>query len=56
MIAQIKCNEDRNKDEDGSWLNIVWWADIDDEKSIKDYVADALQNIDWRAEADSYWS
>ena len=55
MMAQLRSYERRNDDEDGTWLNLVWFADIDDQKSITDFVAEALQQIDWKAEAESYW-
>jgi NAD-dependent SIR2 family protein deacetylase len=55
FMARIECFEARNKDEDGTWLNLVWFADVDDEKSMKDYVEEALEQIDWEKEADSYW-
>ena len=55
MMAQLRSYERRNDDEDGTWLNLVWFADIDDQKSVTDFVAYALQQIDWKAEAYSYW-
>ena len=55
MMARLSSYETRNDDEDGTWLNLVWFADIDDQKSITDFVAEALQQIDWKAEAESYW-
>ena len=33
----------------------VWFADIDDTKSIADFVTEALRQVNWKAEADSYW-
>jgi hypothetical protein len=33
---------------------LVWFADIDDQKSIKDFVESALQNVDWPKEAEGY--
>lgn len=54
MMAQVSCQEPRNSNEDGSWLNFVWFADIDDQKSIKDFVESALENVDWQKEAEGY--
>ena len=55
FIAQIESHERRNEDEDGTWLTLIWFADIDDEKSIKDYVSEALEKVDWEQDADSSW-
>ncbi len=54
MMAQLRCYERRNDDEDGTWLNLVWFADIDDKKMIADFVADALQQVDWKTDSESY--
>ena len=48
------CLKPRDKEEDGSWLNLVWFADIDDQKSIRDFVAAALENVDWNTEAEAF--
>jgi NAD-dependent SIR2 family protein deacetylase len=54
MMAQLRSYERRNDDEDGTWLNLVWFADIDDKKTIADFVADALQQVDWKTDSESY--
>ena len=54
MMAQLSTLDRRNDDEDGSWLNLVWFADIDNEKSIRDFVAEALEKVDWNKEAEAY--
>jgi hypothetical protein len=46
--------EPRHTDEDGSWLNLVWFAEIDDKKSINDFVESTLKNVDWDNEAESF--
>lgn len=55
MMAQLRSYKRRNDDEDGTWLNLVWFADIDDTKSITDFVTEALRQVNWKVEADSYW-
>ena len=54
MMAQLSCLEPRDKSMHGSWLNVVWFTDIDDEKSIKDFVAEALEKVDWEREAEDF--
>jgi hypothetical protein len=54
MMAQLLCMEPRHTDEDGSWLNLVWFAEIDDQKSINDFVESTLKNVDWDNEAESF--
>jgi len=48
MMAQLRSYEGRNDDEDGTWLNLVRFADVEDNKSITDFVAEALQQINWK--------
>ena len=54
MMAQLSCLEPRDENMHGSWLNVVWFTDIDDEKSIKDFVAEALGKVDWGREAEDF--
>ena len=49
FAAQISTYEGINEGEDCSWINLIWFAEIDDDKSIKAFVEDALKQIDWRA-------
>ena len=41
---------------DGSWMNLVWFAEIDDEKSIKAFVEEALAQVDWKTQAEGFES
>ena len=54
MIATIKCNQSPRADEQGTWLTLIWFAEIDEEKSIKDYVSEAVAQVDWAKEAEGY--
>jgi NAD-dependent SIR2 family protein deacetylase len=54
MIATIQCNQSSRADDDGTWLTLIWFAEIDEEKSIKDYVAEAVVQVDWEKEAEGY--
>ena len=38
----------------GSWMNLVWFAEIDEEKSIKAFVAEALQQVEWKKQAEGF--
>jgi len=35
-------------------MNLIWFAEIDDEKSIKDFVREALAQVDWKMQAEGY--
>ena len=54
MIATIKCHESPRADEHGTWLTLIWFAEVDEEKSIKDYVSEAVAQVDWEKEAEGY--
>jgi NAD-dependent SIR2 family protein deacetylase len=43
-------------DSTGSWMNLIWFAEIDDEKSIKAFVEEALAQVDWKRQASGYSS
>ena len=55
LMAQVSSNVSRHSEEDGTWLKLVWFADNADEKPITDLVSEALQHVDWKSEADSFW-
>jgi NAD-dependent SIR2 family protein deacetylase len=38
----------------GSWMNLIWFAEIDDDKSIKAFVEEALAQVDWKAQAERF--
>ena len=54
FAAQISSWEATDPDSDGSWMNLVWFGEIDDEKSIKAFVAEALEGVDWSTQASAY--
>ena len=35
-------------------MNLVWFAEIDDEKSITAFVEEALAQVDWKAQAEGF--
>jgi hypothetical protein len=35
-------------------MNLVWFAEVDDEKSVVDFVTEALAQVDWSTQASSY--
>lgn len=39
---------------DGSWMNLIWFAEIDDEKSLRAFVEEALAQVDWPRHATDY--
>lgn len=39
---------------DGSWMNLIWFAEIDDEKPLKAFVEEALAQVDWPTQATRY--
>jgi hypothetical protein len=54
FAARISSREVVAPGSDGSWMNLVWFADIDDEKSIKDFVCEALMQVDWKTQAEGF--
>ena len=38
----------------GSWLNLVWFAEIDDQKPLPAFVSEALKRVDWDRQASSF--
>ena len=54
FAARIRSWETVNDEDDGSWMNLIWFAEIDDDKSIKSFVAEALAQVDWKRQAAGY--
>ena len=54
FAAQISSGEPITEDDDGSWMNLIWFAEIDDDKSIKAFVEEALRQVDWKRQAEGY--
>ena len=54
FAAQISSREPITEDDYGSWMNLIWFAEIDDDKSIKAFVEEALAQVDWKKQAEGY--
>ncbi len=54
FAAKIKTFEPLTDEDDGSWMNLIWFAEIDDDRSVKDFVTEALSQVDWGAQATGY--
>jgi len=54
FVAQISSGERIDERDSGSWMNLIWFAEIDDEKSIKAFVEEALRQVDWKGQAEGY--
>jgi hypothetical protein len=54
FAAQISSKERPTEEDDGSWMNLIWFAEIDDDKSIKRFVEEALAQVDWKRQAEGY--
>ena len=54
FVAQIWSGEPIEDEDHGSWMNLIWFAEIDDEKSIKAFVEEALAQVDWKRQAEGY--
>jgi NAD-dependent SIR2 family protein deacetylase len=57
FAAQIRTFEPLTDEDDGSssWMNLIWFAEIDDGKTIKAFVEEALKRVDWKASASGFW-
>ena len=53
-MAQIRSDERIDESDSGSRMNLVWFAEIDDEKSIKAFVEEALAQVGWKGPAEGY--
>ena len=49
FAAQICSIEPLTDGPSGSWMNLIWFAEIDDKKTIKAFVEDALRAVEWEA-------
>jgi NAD-dependent SIR2 family protein deacetylase len=54
FAAQIRTFEPLTEEYDGSWMNLIWFAEIDDDKTTKAFIEEALKQIDWKASASGY--
>jgi hypothetical protein len=54
FAAQIRTFEPLTDEDNGSWMNLIWFAEIDDDKTTKAFIEEALKQIDWKASASGY--
>jgi hypothetical protein len=54
FMAQVQSNAEINDQDESSWINLVWYADIDDSKTIVDLVRDAVAQVDWQSQASGF--
>lgn len=55
FAVRVRSRESVNeRDDNGSVMNLIWFADMDDSKSILSYVEDAVRQVDWRKLATGY--
>ena len=54
FAAQIRAWQPLNDEDDGSWMNLIWFAEVDDNKPLKAFVEEALAQIDWQSKAEGY--
>jgi NAD-dependent SIR2 family protein deacetylase len=54
FAAQIRTFEPLTEQDEGSWMNLIWFAEIDDDKTTKAFIEEALNQIDWKASASGY--
>jgi NAD-dependent SIR2 family protein deacetylase len=54
FAAQIATSERLTDEDNGSWMNLIWFAEIDDDKTTKAFIEEALKQFDWRANASGY--
>ena len=54
FFARIRSWETVNDEDEGSWMNLIWFAEIDDDKSMKAFVEEALRQVDWNKQAEGY--
>jgi hypothetical protein len=54
FAAQICSWERIDPEACGSWLNLVWFAEVDDQRSMVDFVTEALAEVDWATQASSF--
>jgi NAD-dependent SIR2 family protein deacetylase len=55
FMAQVRSHAEVSNDAESSWMNLVWYANVDDSRTIVDLVRDALTQVDWQSQA-SGWS
>jgi NAD-dependent SIR2 family protein deacetylase len=54
FAAQIRTFEPLTEEDEGSWMNLIWFAEIDDDKTTKAFIEEALNQIDWKASASGF--
>jgi hypothetical protein len=56
FVAQLRSYHLLQPTHEGSWISLIWFAEIDDAKSVKAFVEEALTQIDWATSASEYSS
>jgi NAD-dependent SIR2 family protein deacetylase len=54
FVARLASHEAVDDKHTCSSMNLIWFAEIDDDKSIKTFVAEALAQVDWKKQATGY--
>ena len=54
FAAQISSWRRLAPTECGSWINLVWFAEIDDRKPLTAFVNEALSQVDWARQASGF--
>jgi hypothetical protein len=54
FAAQISTLQPLTDGDDGSWMNLIWFAEIDDDKTTKRFVEEALKSVDWNVSASGF--
>ena len=54
FAASISTFEPLTDEDDGSRMNLIWFTEIDDDKSVKDFVTEALSQVDWGRNATGF--
>ena len=54
FAAQICTFERLTAGYEGSWMNLIWFAEIDDDRSMKGFLEEALKQVDWKASSSGY--
>ena len=47
FATKIKTFEPLSDKDDGSSTSLIWFAEIDGDRSVKDFVTEAVSQVDW---------
>ena len=54
FMAQVRSDAKVNDVDESSWMNLVWYANVDESKTIVDLVREALAQVDWQSQASGF--